>query len=193
MSTATNWQAGFHPVTPRTNCPHLHDNISPNWAEVTVDVSKPCTECNDASENWRCLRCQGVYCSRYINGHAAEHHKNTSHPISISFSDLSIWCYDCDDYITSRLLKPITTAFYVSKFGEMPPNSNDIEIASEEDTTGSGEGPKIGLGLNIRAIPKDGKFIGPYLERFNNKGQANNIIITRTRYKSLILCTKVCN
>lgn len=28
----------------------------------------------------------------------------------------------------------------------MPPNSNDIEIASEEDTTGSGEGPSNSAG-----------------------------------------------
>ncbi|RIA84554.1 hypothetical protein C1645_832114 [Glomus cerebriforme] len=146
MATAASSQAGYHRVVPRTNCPHIRDHISPNWAEVTIDVSKPCIECNDASENWRCLGCQGVYCSRYINGHAAEHNKSTSHSISISFSDLSTWCYTCDDYVTSPLLHPITTALHVSKFGEVPPNSDGIEIVSEEGSTGIGEGTSDSAG-----------------------------------------------
>ncbi|CAI2182319.1 14377_t:CDS:2 [Funneliformis geosporum] len=127
-------------VKRRTNCPHIQDHVSPDWAKVTIDVSKPCTVCNDASENWRCLECQGVYCSRYIKGHAAEHNQDTSHPISVSFSDLSTWCYACDDYVTDPLLKPIEIALHLSKFGTMPSVTEGIEIASEENTTAGGEG-----------------------------------------------------
>jgi uncharacterized UBP type Zn finger protein len=63
MATGSNPQTRY-PVAPRTNCPHIRDHFSPNWANVIVDISEPCTVCNDASENWRCLECQGVYCSR---------------------------------------------------------------------------------------------------------------------------------
>jgi len=146
METGSNLQTNYHSVSPRTNCPHIRDHVSPNWANTTVDVSKPCTVCNDASENWRCLDCQGVYCSRYINGHAADHNKNTSHSISISFSDLSTWCYACDDYVTSPLLHPIIAALHVSKFGVVPPNSGGIEVVSEENSTGGGEGTSNSAG-----------------------------------------------
>ncbi|CAJ0759854.1 8188_t:CDS:2 [Entrophospora sp. SA101] len=56
----------------------------------------------------------------------------TSHPLAISFSDMSVWCYECDDYIDSPNLKQIITACYVSKFGELPPNSSGIQILSDD-------------------------------------------------------------
>jgi NAD-dependent SIR2 family protein deacetylase len=45
-----------------------------------------------------------VNCSREINGHASLHAQDTSHALTVSFSDLSVWCYACDSYITSPLL-----------------------------------------------------------------------------------------
>lgn len=29
------------------------------------------------------------------------HNQDTDHPIALSFSDLSFWCYECDYYITT--------------------------------------------------------------------------------------------
>lgn len=28
-----------------------------------------------------------------------EHTQETSHPITLSFSDVTVWCYGCDDYV----------------------------------------------------------------------------------------------
>ncbi|CAH1766282.1 4962_t:CDS:2 [Entrophospora sp. SA101] len=64
--------------------------------------------------------------------HMSEHNQETSHPLAISFSDMSVWCYECDDYIDSPNLKQIITACYVSKFGELPPNSSGIQILSDD-------------------------------------------------------------
>ena len=35
--------------------------------------TEPCQRCADTSENWICLGCQAVRCSRYVNGCAARH------------------------------------------------------------------------------------------------------------------------
>ncbi|CAJ0633544.1 14421_t:CDS:2 [Entrophospora sp. SA101] len=100
-----------------------------NFVRPRQDSSKPCAKCNDAKENWLCLKCQQVFCS---SAHMSEHNQETSHPLAISFSDMSVWCYECDDYIDSPNLKQIITACYVSKFGELPPNSSGIQILSDD-------------------------------------------------------------
>lgn len=45
-----------------------------------------------------------------------------------------------------QLLHPIRTALHVSKFGIVPPNSSGIEVVSEEDSTGGGEGTSNSAG-----------------------------------------------
>jgi len=35
----------------------------------------------------------------------AEHNSQTAHTIALSFSDGSYWCYECDSYIDSHLLR----------------------------------------------------------------------------------------
>lgn len=93
-------QAGFS-VQPKTNCPHVggiavgaSELVKPAWQK------NACHACADKTENWMCLMCGDVNCSRYVKGHQSEHNKTTGHAIAISFSDLSVWCYSCDDYIT---------------------------------------------------------------------------------------------
>ncbi|CAJ0759387.1 22738_t:CDS:2 [Entrophospora sp. SA101] len=123
-------------IRPRQDCPHVikHENISNTWNDP-VDASKPCAKCNDTKEYWLCLKCQQVFCS---SAHMSEHNQETSHPLAISFSDMSVWCYECDYYIDSPNLKQIITACYVSKFGELPPNSSGIQILSEKVGNDSG-------------------------------------------------------
>ncbi|CAG8514298.1 12906_t:CDS:2 [Ambispora gerdemannii] len=85
----------FFAVEPRKDCPHTETDVSfSDWGQVAVDVKQECQTCHDKEENWRCLNCQGVFCS----------------------SDLSTWCYACDDYITSPALRQIETSFAEIKF-----------------------------------------------------------------------------
>ena len=44
-----------------------------------------------------------VHCSRYVNQHMVHHNQETHHPLSLSFADLSVWCYSCDDYIHNEV------------------------------------------------------------------------------------------
>jgi len=76
-------------------------------------------------ENWFCLHCGGIYCSRYINGHGVKHYEesllllssSSSQPSSSSSSrnnnsccccvmvglaDLSVWCHQCSSYLQTH-------------------------------------------------------------------------------------------
>ena len=102
-------------VSPKLDCPHwekkldLHiitnriDELMIQHDDVT-NLTIPCKECGDSTENWWCLECHEPHCSRYVNSHMAEHNSSTSHEIAVSFSDASIWCYSCDSYIDSAEL-----------------------------------------------------------------------------------------
>ena len=58
-------------------------------------------EYRGVKEDWICLDCCDVNCSRYVRGHSAQHFSDTQHALAFSFSDASYWCYECDYYVTS--------------------------------------------------------------------------------------------
>ncbi|CAJ1954915.1 unnamed protein product [Cylindrotheca closterium] len=75
-------------------------------------------------ENWFCLATQKILCSRYVNGHALQHWKDTANCIAVSLADLSVWCHVCEAYIKDKsgpekalVLKPILQALEDIKFG----------------------------------------------------------------------------
>lgn len=109
---------GFFAVSPKTDCEHI-GNIFPNISEKNLLF--PCEVCGDPKENWICLQCGTICCSRYVNHHMSAHNQETSHPISLSFTDLSFWCYSCDSYIVSEALRPVLKIFQDQKF----PNLNN--------------------------------------------------------------------
>lgn len=84
-------------IIPIRNCPHLSSVES--VPDAGIDVNQPCQECNSCIENWICLQCYTIHCARSINQHALEHERATQHPLTLSFSDLSVWCYRCESYI----------------------------------------------------------------------------------------------
>lgn len=96
---------------------------------VTWDDNGIATVC-PATENWVCLECGVVRCSRYCNGHALHHWQETAaataatlstteatnnetasqlsasaaaegHCVIISLSDLSVWCHLCNAYLST--------------------------------------------------------------------------------------------
>jgi len=118
---ATKPQPVGFSVEPREDCPHFQSGVAIGVSSIIGQAFKKnsCGTCNDSSENWVCLACGKTCCSRYVNGHASEHAASTNHKIVLSFSDLSVWCYACSDYIKDPFL---TTMFvgelYKAKFGE---------------------------------------------------------------------------
>jgi len=73
------------------------------------------------------------------------HEEASHHEISLSFSDLSIWCYECDSYITHPSLKNLIDVIHTKKFSEpLPPNIADGLRA-------------MGFQVNQAEIPKEEK------------------------------------
>jgi len=80
-------------------------------------------------ENWLCLDCGVTRCSRYINGHCKTHWENTKaearhnddtavgHCIAVSLTDLSVWCYECNAYLSHSKLTPLVKKLEEIKFG----------------------------------------------------------------------------
>jgi len=158
------------PIVPKSDCPHVarhvknkcnkfdtfnfeSDNICHYFTEEEpshVRKSKRKCEVVDGKcpngENWICLECGAVRCSRYINGHAKDHWENTQaaeisqgskddnteavgHCIAMSLRDLSIWCYQCNAYLNNTDLAKLVQRFERSKFGD---NSHGADSNMEE-------------------------------------------------------------
>lgn len=65
-----------------------------------------------------CLSCHRVLCGRYVMEHMLYHNLETSHPLALSFSDLSVWCYPCESYIDNSKLHIYKNLAHRHKFGE---------------------------------------------------------------------------
>jgi len=108
------------------DCPHVS-----SFLQVTnqIETSKPCHKCGDLSENWICLTCFAVSCSRFVKGHAVQHYEETHHPLSLSFSDLTFWCYKCNSYVKdSKFSVPYGLA-HDHKFGK---TTYEVQYSLEE-------------------------------------------------------------
>ncbi|KAL3927447.1 MAG: hypothetical protein SGBAC_013085 [Bacillariaceae sp.] len=94
--------------------------IVANKAEEKDDKEDHCP----LGENWFCLATKKVLCSRYVNGHALQHWKDTGNCVAVSLADLSVWCHICEAYIKDKsgvehgpILKPILKTLEDIKFG----------------------------------------------------------------------------
>lgn len=105
----------MYAVEPLKDCEHLKE-VAP-VPEKGLDCNDPCEECQNKGENWVCLVCYKVYCSRYVKEHMVEHGKTSDHPVVLSYADLSVWCYKCDNYVDNEVLKPAKESAHQSKFG----------------------------------------------------------------------------
>lgn len=50
-------------------------------------------------DNWICLQCSEVHCSRYRNQHAKDHWSSTQHNLALSLKLTACYCYACDDFV----------------------------------------------------------------------------------------------
>ena len=120
-------------IIPVDNCPHLEDCVK---VDKNLEFENICTHFKDSEnstrkggmkgevvnggcptgENWLCLKCGVVRCSRYVNGHCKEHWEITKnsglgcgspHAIAVSLVDLSVWCYECGTYLNHPSLSQI--------------------------------------------------------------------------------------
>ncbi|GMT24810.1 hypothetical protein PFISCL1PPCAC_16107 [Pristionchus fissidentatus] len=114
---------GAFAVVPKKDCPHVIHCVPSSLPSSGVPTEGACEGCRDRSENWVCLTCFNLNCARAVNGCSITHSEQAAHPIVLSLSDLSVWCYGCDEYIAHEVLFPFKLAAYRNKFGEDPPNN----------------------------------------------------------------------
>lgn len=108
----SNWFA----VTPLDDCPHTKQVAFRDG--IVLDPAAPCGTCSNVGENMQCLVCFAVFCGRHVKKHMLQHHDETGHPLVVGFADLSIWCYDCNAYISpsNRRLSLIYRLLHNAKF-----------------------------------------------------------------------------
>ncbi|KAK7855645.1 histone deacetylase 6 [Quercus suber] len=118
----------------RTSCDHLA-YLSSDLAHIPTPDT-PCSRCQHPNENWLCLSCKDVLCSRYVNKHMLQHFQQSNHCLSLGYrclghvlftfgnSDLSVWCNSCNAYLDAQVimqLRPVYETACILKFGEAPP------------------------------------------------------------------------
>jgi len=119
-------------VSPIANCPHVQEFVHET---DNIDTTTPCSICNDTTENWICLTCYATGCCRFKGAHALKHFETTNHPIALSFSDLSIWCYSCESYIRNPRLSPIFQMAHKDKFQVHPGKTTSFVISNTGNLT----------------------------------------------------------
>ena len=124
-------------ILPSKCCPHILDSydsatIQAAFSQLPEGLTVvPCHDCSSTKENWMCLSCGLVSCSRYQNCHGESHwlehmcsanekESSDTHCLSISFSDLNVWCYECGSYIKHSSLIPLLVEAEAIKFTSAP-------------------------------------------------------------------------
>ncbi|KMZ69809.1 Ubiquitin carboxyl-terminal hydrolase [Zostera marina] len=121
-------------VEAKTSCDHLHTLSFDLYHIPHIDT--PCNICQHTRENWICLICKDILCSRFVNKHMFNHYQETGHCLALSYSDLSVWCFNCDAYLDAEFitqLRPIHESAYLFKFGVRPPIRGTISQVREPD------------------------------------------------------------
>lgn len=112
-------------VDPKRDCPHMTDmvnrELSIGRARSVLSSGCEAPDCGDASENWMCLQCGKVACSRYVKEHMLMHALDDGHLLSTSLRDLSTWCHGCNTYVVGDDSNRIRDLLYLAKFNEVPP------------------------------------------------------------------------
>jgi len=105
-------------VNPSTHCQHAAANIGEiDLAQAQAMLAQGCADCGSKAENWWCMLCRGVFCSRYVNKHMFQHAETTGHRLGASLSDLNTWCYACETYVTNPRIREVTALLQKAKFG----------------------------------------------------------------------------
>lgn len=89
-----------------------------------------------------CLNCGQVLCGRYQNGHALHHStSNTQHNVCLNTLNCSVYCYECDDYVTNKtnLLDNLREEFKDDDSSSEASNSLD-ELSSVKSSSNQGSG-----------------------------------------------------
>jgi len=120
-------------------CQHIV-TVKPIKDDFAVDLDKVvCSTCHTQEENWFCLVCHEFFCGRFANKHMLQHHAETGHCVSMSMTDLSVWCYGCDMYLNHDFFPRLYHFFsrmHRLKFREEPQNAATVQTEVGEPVEG---------------------------------------------------------
>ena len=126
-------------IIPKQTCEHVQ--YVQLLEELNPIDNNQCIDCESTNENWLCLSCGEIHCSRYVNNHGEGHwlftlltdeQYNIGHCLTISLQDLSVWCYPCKSYIKNIRLNPLIKHLESNKFDLSSINENETQ--SHHDT-----------------------------------------------------------
>ena len=111
----------LYTVCPKKDCPHYKNEHSEKFSTILEELGEKilkskCRHCEVTKENWVCLECEEIYCSRFQNEHMVLHSVETEHKVVFSLADASFWCYFCDSYITNLQMDKLRMKFSNIKF-----------------------------------------------------------------------------
>jgi len=154
----TSTGAGFA-ITPKYDCPHIDSlNLKDLSRFVNIKITDECRKCKNIGENWVCLACGSIFCSYYVKKHMLEHFEQEKHPICLSFSDMSIWCNECQSYIESLELYKIRQLFQNKKFSatttmaEVEKSLGSLGMISVESEDGKVEAKEEGKEFTLENV-----------------------------------------
>lgn len=116
-------------------------------------------------DNWLCMQCGEIFCSRFINQHAKNHWEETKHNVTISLNNSACFCYACDEFVDneedlSEFRQELTPTQDVNSDSEASMNLEEVStnksmIVAESQETVSTSSCDSGLesiqsGLNLR-------------------------------------------
>lgn len=135
------------PVVPISNCPHVQHHVKLTPEQLVSPHNAPCSHVSagcstrtsggakedvdvdgscPSQENWICLQCGVIRCSRYVNGHGVAHYEDTvtsdpgedhsGHCVGASLADLSVWCHACQAYLEDPTVQRLVTRLQELKF-----------------------------------------------------------------------------
>lgn len=138
MEAASNYtppdSLNLFAVSPKEDCPHedLLDFQAIASHLIKEKLKAACKDCNATHENWMCLLCYDVFCSRYSNSHMVKHNESKGHQLAQSFADGSFWCYSCDSYVYSKNFHTLAIKFSTIKFPESTSDMIDTDTLAKE-------------------------------------------------------------
>lgn len=112
----------LYAISPKVDCPHIAKDDVQNSIEFLTNsntICFPCQSCNETKENWLCLKCNSIYCSRFTNQHMLKHNQISNHEVALSFSDASLWCYICESYIYNEQVSELSKLVGKMKYPEI--------------------------------------------------------------------------
>ena len=98
-----------------------------NKLSPSVNKLLTCEKCNIKSSLWCCLICGNIGCSRYQNGHAVTHFKETKHNYSLELESQRIWDYYLDKWVHRLILRQNSAPINVDE-----DNNEEKQITEQE-------------------------------------------------------------